>query len=807
MTFQRKMKFFSTILFISVLNFSFSQDCKYTFLGELTDFHDKSPLIGATIYIQTLDKYIPSDEYGKFKIENICKGNLTLTISHIACETKTVNYAINGDTFKEIFLEHHLEELDAVSINTKVTRAETKTAQEAIVKVKTIEDFSSGNLGDITKTIAGVSSLNTGTNIVKPIIHGLHSSRVITIQNGVRMQDQEWGLEHAPTVDVNTLQEINLVKGAAALAYSGEAIGGAIILKPTKIFKKDSLFGKAIAAYNSNTRGYSLTSSLFKTYEKGWYLGGQGSYRRFGDAQTADYVLSNTGLDFKAFSFQTGYKTFEKSFGVYYSYVDNELGVLSASHIGGLNQLLDAIESPLPLSIRDFTYDIRDPRQRIRHHLVKGIYEQRFSNLGKLTLQYDYQNNRRQEFDRRRGDLQGIPSIDLVLQTHGIQSKFLFDSNNRRKFQTGIQFQYIDNFADPATGVRRLIPDYKRYDLGAFITSEWKFNNDYLFEAAFRYDYNHIDALKFYRIIAWNDLGYNDDFADIIIEQNGGQFLTNPVYNFHNISVALGAKKRFGDHQLAVNYSLSNRAPNSSELFSDGLHQSLARVEVGNLRLDKETANQFSLSYTYGTPKFSVLVEPYINHIDNYIFIAPTAQGITIIGNAGAFLEYEFLSTDALIYGLDFSLNYNLNEHFTFKNSTAFIVGNDLDNDEPLIDMPPFNTINTLEYKNEKWSNLSIGFTSEAFTRQTRFPNYNFLFTRPSTGEEELVDVSTPPSAYHLLHLNSSIKTNLTKKTSLEIGLNIQNIFNTDYRNYLNRLRFFAAETGRNIQIQLKLNY
>ncbi|WP_299522376.1 TonB-dependent receptor [Winogradskyella sp.] len=804
------MKNIFLILFILITSFGSSQECNNVLSGKISDFHDNSTLENATIKLIGTNKFTISDKQGNFKFEKLCDKTYKIEVSHIACETKIVSIDVQGDTYDVVIkLEHHLEQLSEVTVNTTVTRKETKTAQEAVIKASEIEEFSSGSLADITETIAGVSSLNTGNNIVKPIIHGLHSSRVITMQNGVRMQDQEWGMEHAPTVDVNALQEITLVKGASALAYSGDAIGGAIVLKPSRIYKRDSLFGKTIASYNSNNRGYTFSSSLTKTFEKGWYVGGQGSYRRFGDSQAPDYVLSNTGLDFKAFSVQAGYRSFEQSFNVYYSYVDNEIGILSSAHIGGIDQFIQSIESQQPATIRDFTYDIRDPRQRIKHHLAKVEYQKRFSNLGKFTLQYDYQSNQRQEFDRRRGEFRGVPSIDLLLQTHGLQSKFLFDSNSNRKYNVGIQLQYQDNFADPATGVFRLIPDFERYDMGAFVTSEWELNNDYLVEGAIRYDFNHIDAQKIYRDFRWEERGYQEDFADIIVDEDiaPGQLLTNPLYDFHNISVALGAKKSFGNHEIALNYSLSNRAPNPSELFSDGLHQSVARIEVGNLRLGKETANQLSATYTYQNSKLNLLIEPYVNRIDNYIFIAPTALGIRAQGQAGFFFEYEFLSTDALIYGVDLNADYSITENISFQNSTAFIIGDDLDNDEPLIDMPPFNTRNTVQYQNKNWSNLSLGLTSELFAMQNNFPDYNFLYTVPSTGEEVLVDVSTPPSGYHLLHFNSSIETKLFKKNTLEIGFNIQNIFNTNYRNYLNRLRFFADEVGRNFQIQLKFNY
>ena len=359
-------KIFWVIALVLYSTIALSQNCTYTLKGSVTDFHDNSPLVGATIQVKGTKLYAVTNERGEFALKNLCAQVYSLVISHISCETQTLEVDIREKRFVKLRLEHHLEELNEVQVETKVDK-KTATAQEAVIKLAKIEKFSSGSLADVTKTIAGVSSLNTGNNIVKPIIHGLHSSRVITMQNGVRMQDQEWGMEHAPTVDVNASQEITLVKGAAALAYSGDAIGGAIVLKPAKIYKVDSLFGKTITSFNSNNRGYTLSSSVTKTTEKGWYFNGQGSYRRFGDAQAPDYNLTNTGLDFKAFSTQTGYRTFEQSLNIYYSYVDNEIGVLSSSHIGGIDQLVDAINNNVPATILGFTYDIREPRQRVRH--------------------------------------------------------------------------------------------------------------------------------------------------------------------------------------------------------------------------------------------------------------------------------------------------------------------------------------------------------------------------------------------------------------------------------------------------------
>ena len=116
------------------------------------------------------------------------------------------------------------------------------------------------SLGDAIKEIPGVSSINTGNTIVKPVINGLHSSRVLIMTNNVRLQDQEWGIEHAPNIDINSAGSVSLIKGANALEYGGDAIGGVIIVNPIRIFAKDSLFGKTIINGQSNSKGYGFNS-------------------------------------------------------------------------------------------------------------------------------------------------------------------------------------------------------------------------------------------------------------------------------------------------------------------------------------------------------------------------------------------------------------------------------------------------------------------------------------------------------------------------------------------------------------------
>ncbi len=798
------MKHIIGIIACCICNLAYCQNCTSSLNGYIEDFHDGTPISGATIYIETLNTYKTSDINGKFTIKNICDGKLVIVVSHLACDTKRVEIDIEGETNYELNLEHHIEELDEIKINGKINSKLTKTSQESVLNTETIERFSALNLGDALKQVSGVSAINTGNAIVKPVINGLHSSRISVITNGVLLQDQEWGIEHAPNIDLNSAGTINVIKGANALAYSGDAIGGVIVLKPTNISLKDSLYGKTILSAQTNGRGYNVVSSLTKCWKKGWFINGQASLKRFGDFEAPNYNLTNTGLETKGINLNTGFKTFEKGFNINYSYLTNEIGILRAAHIGSINDLVDAINNTEPILIEDFSYDINAPRQEVTHQIFKAEFYKRFKRFGRFEFQYDFQDNQRFEYDVRRTD-DNKPAIDLNLKTHSIRADLKLDANIKAIYNFGVSARYQNNFANPDTGIRRLIPDYDKYDIGVFAISNLKWGDKTNLDFGVRYDFNSIDAKKFYLKSRWEERNYSQDFNDIIIDDVGNQFLANPVYNFHNVSLSAGISHKISSSQsILFNYGLSQRSPNPSELFSDGLHHSAARIELGDLRIKQERSNRFGGTYQLNTSKLQLNVEGFVNHIKDFIQIIPFGTEQTI---RGAFPVWNYTQTDAFLFGVDVTANYDFNDQWRINNKSAFIKGRDTKAKTALIDMPAFRTVNILGYTNKKWLGYNASLESEWVFRQNDYPNYNFETLNPTTQQMVLVDISTPPPAYDLLHFRNDITVLLSDKTNLNIGLYVSNIFNTSYREYLNRLRYFADDLGRNFMLQLKLNY
>ena len=800
-----KIKAMFCIASIALVSFfGYSQGCNNVLSGQVIDYHNKSPLDSAYILILENQLETSTNSEGKFRIPNLCSGSYTLEVSHPECSTVLMSIQVNGDKEIDIKLEHHLEELEEVKVVGNIIRDKTNSAQEETLNLNTLENYSAGNLGDALKELGGVSSLNTGANIVKPAIHGLNGSRVLVLNDGVRMQDMEWGAEHAPTLDINSAGSVSVIKGASALQYGGDAIGGVIVAEQANIPKRDSIYGKTMLSGVTNGRGGNVVSELTKSYESGWFVKGQGSYKRMGDHEAPDYVLSNTGVQEIAASLQLGKHNFTWGWDARYSYFNTEIAILRASHIGNVDDLIRSINSGEPGIIRPFTYDLQNPRQEVTHHLGKLKFYKRFEGLGKWNVQYDFQSNRRFEYDIRRGERDNTPSIDLELTTHTLSTDFKWDTKDDLNILVGLMGRYQDNFANPDTGVRRLIPDYEKIDFGSFLIGEYRVNNQFLLDAGVRYDYNKIDALKFYRTSRWEERGYDEEFQDLVVEDLGTQLLVNPILDFHNISATIGGKYlSFDGMQLKLNYAVAQRAPNPSELFSDGLHHSAARIELGDLRIENETSHKITTTLEKDFSTWGVLLEPYANWVQNFIVLEPTGVEFTV---RGSFPVWEYRQTNARLLGVDFSAYSNWTDNWTTNHKFSFVKGQDTATNTPLINVPAANLRNSVSFSKPKWNGFEATLESQYVFRQNETPDNITVFS-PQQQEDVVLEINTPPDAYHLLAFRSKMEFPISNKTKLTTSLSINNLLNTSYRDYLNRQRLFADDLGRNITLQLKLNY
>ena len=754
------------------------------------------------VHIST--KSTNSKNDGSYFIRNIPNGSAKVLITYVGYTPIDTTIVVKGDLEINFVMKQKNEQLEEIVVKHKNNYFNLSVSEQKI-KEKTIERYSGQSLGNLLKEVSGVSVLKSGNTIVKPVINGLHSSRVGIYNNNVKLEDQQWGMEHAPNFDVNAAGKITVLKGASGLQYGGDAIGGIVIIEPFSS-KKDTLFGKTIMTMESNGRGGTISTSLHKGNFCDWSWNLQGSFKYFGDRESPDYVLSNTGNREGNFTGDLKYIGKKFDFSAYYSLYNATIGILSASHIGNMNDLYNSINYQTPSVINDFTYSIQNPKQEVQHHLAKLNYNYFLKEGQSLALQYAFQFNNRKEFDLRTGVSDTKPALDLNLITNTINADYKLSMNDW-DFKSGIMGLYQNNTANPDTGVRPLIPSYNKFDFGIYAITDHHITDDFSIEAGIRYDFSTIEATKYYLKSRWNERNYSPEFDSFIVEDFGTQWLTKPTFSFHNFSASLGTQYSFGtEYEWYFNVSRAVRNPNPSEFFSDGLHHSSGMIELGDLRLQQEKSNKISTSIQKKGKRFSFTINPFLNYIEDYMFLRPVGFETTI---RGAFPVWEYQQTNALMSGVDFNSEWQINEHWQHRLLLSYVNGKDNTNNDAIIDMPPLNINNRLQFNQKKWHNLTMELQSEMVFRQAKFPNNNFITNIIVNGElaPVEVDISTPPAAYHLLHFTSDIEFKIAHNSLATLGFSVFNLLDTKYRDYLNRQRFYADETGRNFQIQLKINY
>ena len=126
-------------------------------------------------------------------------------------------------------LKDDSKQLDNVTV-TAQKRHTTVLQQSSAISQEALEKGGATSLAKLLETIPGVSSISTGNTIAKPVIQGMHSSRILLMNNGVRLESQSWGADHAPELDYTGSSMVEVVKGAECIRYGFGAMGGVVLL-------------------------------------------------------------------------------------------------------------------------------------------------------------------------------------------------------------------------------------------------------------------------------------------------------------------------------------------------------------------------------------------------------------------------------------------------------------------------------------------------------------------------------------------------------------------------------------------------
>jgi iron complex outermembrane receptor protein len=775
-----KYKIIVSLVIIFYVQLSWGQQnnaCHIKYRIRIIDIETKEPLIGAVVLIKELNKGAATDTSGYIVFNNLCQGKYTFLCQYIG-------YVNKQDTIKITKSENHTFQLKTSLNDIKEVVVQADRHNEEGVHTITqitlsgidIDKTRGGSLGESLKDISGLNSIQSGPGISKPVIHGLHSNRILLLNNGVRQEGQQWGEDHAPEIDPFTASEISVIKGAAGLRYGSDAIGGVIVLAPKKLPDTVCIHSEITFVGASNNKMGATSGMLEGAFGKklkglSWRI--QGTLRRAGNAKAPTYYLDNTGFSEADYSAGLMYTRDNYEANLYYSEFSTKLGILTASHVSNLSDLELAISSPQPIEKSMFTYTIGTPYQTVLHKLFKANSLVNFSSLGKLEITYATQLDIRKEYSPDVSFNDSIAKLNLPELSFQIISNTVdlaWHIPSPENFATTFGSNFItQGNVYRGTDYFSVIPDYRNYGGGAFAIEKWTHNNVTV-EGGIRYDYLWMQVYM-----------YNDNL----------QYVT-PTHQYSNFTSSLGSTYKFTNNlSLNLNYGSAWRAPGPNELYGKGVHVSAASFETGDSTLKVEQAYNFSGSIKYQNDRFNAELGLYDNIINNYIYLKPDLQPVVLI--SGVYPSYKYTQANVVFKGIDFDLGYDFTNNFSFNSKTTIVRAFNYSINNYLINVPPDRFQNTIKYKLPSWGKCKqpfIDVSNVYVLHQWRVPANS--------------DYAPPPAAYLLF--NAEVGTNITmNKHKVEITLSANNITNTSYRDYLDRLRYFSNEMGRNIILRLRI--
>lgn len=265
-------KFSLTTLIIAMFTtLAFSQELTQTVRGAIIDTDSKSPLIFAQVMILGTDPVIGTaiDVDGKFRLENIPIGRITLQLSYLGYESKTIpNIVVNSG--KEVVLNLNMQEsivkLDEIVVKAYKNKGEAINEMSLIsarsISVEETERYA-GSFNDpsrILSNFAGITSTQDGSNDI--IVRGNSPKYVqwrlegVEITNPNHFEDQNSSSGGISALNNNLLATSDFYTGAFSPEY-GDVLSGVydVKLRQGNNEKIESIFGFGLLGTDFTVEG------------------------------------------------------------------------------------------------------------------------------------------------------------------------------------------------------------------------------------------------------------------------------------------------------------------------------------------------------------------------------------------------------------------------------------------------------------------------------------------------------------------------------------------------------------------------
>ncbi len=762
---------------------------KASLSGKVTDKTDGGPLPGVNIYFPDLKTGTVSNVDGKYYIDELPAGKVTVQVSFIGYQVIVQSIDLSKITEKDFQMDEAATEISEVVVTGQSGATDQKRTPTPISVVPRIEllQTASSNIIDALAKQPGVSEVTTGPGISKPVIRGLGYNRVVVINDGIRQEGQQWGDEHGIEIDGADVDHVEILKGPASLAYGSDALAGVVNMLPAPVLPVGQIKGSVMANYQANNGMAGISADLAGN------LSGLVWDLRYSQKMAHDYRNKYDGYVFNSafrenalnmtigLNRSWGYS--HLSLGYYHlqpGIVEGERDSLSGNFIRAV-ALNDSTEGSAIASGKDFTsYKPFIPRQQVYHY--KAIWN---TNLvmgnGSLKVLLGYQQNRRQEF----ADVLVPDQYQLyfLLNSFNYDLRYVFPEKNKWNMSVGINGMQQSS---QNKGTEFLVPEYNLFDIGAFAILKKNIGKLDI-SGGLRYDMRLEHGLDLYL----NPAGQKVDAGT---EGNIHRF---DAFNsdFSAVSGSLGATYQLSDRLVGkLNISHGFRAPNIAELGANGVHEGTFQYMIGNPALKAETSWEGDLSFAYNSHHVSAELDLFDNNINNYIFARKLSS---VNGNDSindGFQTFKYVSGKAKLYGGEFRLDIHPHplDWLHFENTFSYVRAIQLDQPDstrnlPLIPAPKWTIELRFDIKKlgSVFRNAYLKFSMDNyFTQDKVYYAYN-------------TETRTPGYSLFGMGLGSDIQ--IHGKTRFSVYLSGDNLTNVAYQSHLSRLKYAPENyaTGR----------
>ncbi|MDR2219384.1 MAG: TonB-dependent receptor [Methylobacillus sp.] len=655
---------------------------------------------------------------------------------------------------------------------TSVTASPTETSPDepaSVLNGRELLLHQQSTLGETLNGTPGVHSSYFGPNASRPIIRGLDGDHVRLMQNGAGLMDaSSLSPDHAVPIDPLTIEQIDVVRGPAALKYGGNAIGGVVNTLDNRIPRDpvDGISGRAETRIGGADNQHG-TSALLEA--------GNNQLAIHADA----YVRDTDDLDIPGYARSSRLRRADPQ-------PDEARGTLqnsaSQSKGGALGASYTGEHGYAGISFSAFTSDygtVAEPDVHIEMNSHRWDLAGEARDLGTAITRVQARLTRT---DYEHQEIEnGV--VGTTFENHGWEGSLEASHGALGPLTgtVGVQFHHSNFSAD---GEEALIPKTQTDMQAAWIYEEWPITTS-----------SHTLKLIF---------GSRIEYAEVSSAGGGlgGHFGARDNQDFTPVSFSGGAQFNLNPSwTLAGNLSHSERAPAYYELYANGPHAATAQYEIGDpgLAVEKSTGVDLKLGWKQGKHSFSIT--GFYTRFDNYITLFSTgntrgedgelnpadANNDGVADGSGLTIMQEAVTraVPAVFRGLELAGKFRVAETagaLDLRLKGDYVRATNLDSGDPLPRISPLRLGVGLDYALYRFD------ASLDITR---------TFAQNRVAANEL-----PTAGYTML--DASLSYHLPTKLHLDIFAKATNLLNADAREHTSVLKDIAPLGGRSILIGLR---